>query len=69
MIGQLIGSDLPTPSEAGAMHEKLIDAMVPGYQAEFDPVEAETAGAFFEDALSEADAIASVDDADGMPPP
>ena len=43
--------------------DKLIDAMTPGYQAEFDPEEAERAGAFVEDALSEADALASVVDA------
>lgn len=42
---------------------KLIDAGVPGYQADFDPDEAETAGAFEEDALSEADAFASTHDA------
>lgn len=38
---------------------KLLDAMTPGYQAEFDPDEAEQAGAFIEDALSEEDALAS----------
>ena len=41
------------------VREKLIDAQNPGYQAEFDPIEAEAAGAFPEDALSEADALAS----------
>ena len=44
------------------MHEKLVDAQTPGYQAEFDPAEAEAAGAFPEDALSEADALASMHD-------
>ena len=44
------------------LREKLIDAMTPGYQAEFDPEEAERAGAFAESALSEADALASTDD-------
>ena len=39
--------------------EKLLDAMTPGYQAEFDPDEADRAGAFIEDALSEEDALAS----------
>ncbi len=38
---------------------KLADAMTPGYQAEFDPEEAERAGAFVEDALSEQDAAES----------
>ena len=44
---------------AGALCEKLLDAMTPGYQAEFDPDEAEQAGAFVEDALSEQDAAES----------
>lgn len=38
---------------------KLLDAMIPGFQAEFDPDEADQAGAFIEDALSEEDAMAS----------
>ena len=42
-----------------ALHEKLVDAQIPGYQVEFDPEEAECAGAFVEDALSEDDAVAS----------
>ncbi|CAB0711958.1 Protein TraD [Corynebacterium diphtheriae] len=42
-----------------AIREKLLDAEVPGYQAEFDPEEAERVGAFFEDALSEQDAAES----------
>jgi hypothetical protein len=44
---------------AGALREKLLDALTPGYQAEFDPDEAEQAGAFVEDALSEQDATES----------
>ena len=44
------------------LREKLLDAMTPGYQAEFDPEEADRAGAFEESALSEADALASTDD-------
>jgi hypothetical protein len=44
---------------ADALRAKLIDAQTPGYQAEFDPEEAERAGAFVEDALSEDDAAAS----------
>lgn len=44
---------------AAALAEKLTDAMTPGYQAEFDPDEAERAGAFAEDALSEKDAAES----------
>jgi hypothetical protein len=46
---------------AGALREKLTDA-APGFQAEFDPEEAERAGAFVEDALSEQDAAESGDD-------
>ena len=44
---------------AAALREKLIDALTPGYQVEFDPDEAEQAGAFVEDALSEQDAAES----------
>ncbi len=44
--------------------EKLSDAMTPGFEAEFDPEEAERAGAFHEDALSEADALDSCIDAE-----
>ena len=39
--------------------QKLIDAQTPGFQAEFDPDEAELLGAFTEDALSETEALAS----------
>lgn len=41
---------------------KLDDALTPTYQAEFAPDEAEAAGAFLEDALSEDDAAASAHD-------
>jgi len=44
---------------AEAPLEKLADASTPGYQVEFDPEEAERAGAFIEDALSEEDAMES----------
>lgn len=44
---------------AAALREKLTDALTPGYVAEFDPDEAERAGAFVEDALSESDAAES----------
>lgn len=50
-----------------SVHEKLADALTPGYQAEFDPAEAEAAGAFAEDALSEADAVASTHDTAQFP--
>ena len=39
--------------------DKLNDAMTPGFEVEFDPDEAEHAGAFQEDALTEADALDS----------
>lgn len=47
---------------AEALRDKLADAQTPGYQAEFDPEEAQRAGAFIEDALSEADALESTED-------
>lgn len=46
-------------SEHDVLLEKLTDAGTPGFQAEFDPDEAERAGAFYEDALSEQDALDS----------
>ena len=42
--------------------EKMKDAMTPGYEVEFTPEEAEVAGAFEEDALSESDAAESAGD-------
>jgi hypothetical protein len=54
-----------TANADAALNEKLTDAMIPGFAAEFDPEEAERAGAFDEDALSEADALDScIDPAD-----
>ena len=53
-----------TADADAALNEKLSDAMTPGFEAEFDPEEAERAGAFHEDALSEADALDSCMDAD-----
>lgn len=44
---------------AAVLSEKLTDAMTPGFVVDFDPDEAERAGAFTEDALSEADALES----------
>ena len=53
---------------AAAVREKLADAEVPGYQAEFDPDEAERAGAFVEDAMSEEDALEStIDQLEAVP--
>ena len=44
------------------LNEKLRDALTPGFVAEFDPDEAQRAGAFVEDALSERDAADSAPD-------
>ena len=46
-------------SAAAALRDKLTDLLIPGYSVEFDPDEAEQAGAFKEDALSEQDAAES----------
>ncbi|WP_347990331.1 conjugal transfer protein TraD [Methylomonas sp. AM2-LC] len=58
--------DVPTFDQAeiaeSVFKEKLLDAQTPGFEVEFDPAEAEQAGAFEEDALSEADAKESVID-------
>ena len=47
------------PEQKRQIIQKLTDAMVPGAMVEFDPEEAERAGAFVEDALSESDALES----------
>ena len=44
---------------------QAVDYVVPGFAAEFDPDEAQRAGAFAEDALSEADAADSAIDLEG----
>ena len=55
-FGEMIAAeDVP----ADVIKAKLLDAMTPGYQAEFDPDEADRVGAFIEDALSEEDALVS----------
>ena len=46
-------------SAAAALRDKMTDILVPGYEVEFDPEEAEQAGAFTEDALSLHDAAES----------
>lgn len=60
---QTVATDAATA--AAALAEKLADAGTPGYQVEFDPLEAEKVGAFREDALSEGDALGSADDLAG----
>lgn len=47
------------PSQDTAISDKLTDILTPRYVVEFDPIEAELAGAFTEDALSEDDATES----------
>lgn len=44
------------------LEEKLLDAETPGFEVSMDPDEAERAGAFSEDALSEAEAKESIID-------
>ncbi len=69
-IAQGVPSIDDTAAGAAALREKLADALTPGYQAEFDPEEAERAGAFREDALNELDAAGSTDDlADALEEP
>lgn len=55
-------SDNADADADAALREKLLDALVPGFAAEFDPDEAQRAGAFAEDALSEAAAADSAID-------
>ena len=52
---------------AGALREKLADAAKPGYQAEFDPEEAERVGAFVEDAAERGDDLAPAFITEGEP--
>ncbi|MCK9709865.1 hypothetical protein [Pseudomonas syringae] len=42
-----------------ALADKLADAMVPSFEVEFDPQEADEAGCFREDALNDQDATES----------
>lgn len=53
-------------NETQVLSEKLLDALTPGLQVEFDPDEAMKAGAFIEDALTEADAKDSCFDEMGI---
>jgi hypothetical protein len=46
----------PDPDRSTLAAVKLRDALVVGFEPEFTPNEADAAGAFFEDALREADA-------------
>ena len=57
-----IDVETDNPDITEIIQEKLLDAEIPGFQAEFDPLEAERLGAFKEDALSEEDALDSAID-------
>ena len=57
-----IDAETNNPDITEIIQEKLLDAEIPGFQAEFDPLEAERLGAFMEDALSEEDALESTID-------
>lgn len=61
----MINLDLILSKEELVM-EKLRDANIPGAVVEFDPDEAEMAGCFIETALSEEDALESVDYPDNL---
>jgi len=54
--------EIDNPDITEIIQEKLLDAEIPGFQAEFDPLEADRLGAFTEDALSEQDALESTID-------
>ena len=54
-----IDAETNNPDIKEVITDKLLDAEIPGFQAEFDPLEAERLGAFKEDALSEQDALDS----------
>ena len=46
-----IDAETNNPDITEIIQEKILDAEIPGFQAEFDPLEAERLGAFTEDAL------------------
>ena len=50
------------PQDIDIVAAKFLDAQTPGFEAEFTLDEAEEAGAFVEDALSEADAKESAEE-------
>lgn len=60
IVDQVIFDD--EGNSSSATREKMTDILTPGYQAEFDPLEADNVGAFVEDAMSELDALESTDD-------
>mgnify|MGYP000969799649 CR=1 FL=1 len=62
MNGPPIDAETHNPDIKEVIQEKLLDAEIPGFQVEFDPIEAQMLGAFTEDALSEQDALDSTID-------
>lgn len=48
------------------LQQKMLDAQLPGFKAQFEPLEAEMLGAFSEDALNENDALESAIDILGV---
>ena len=57
-----IDAETNNPDIQEVITDKLLDAEIPGFQAEFDPLAAQMLGAFTEDALSEQDALDSTID-------
>ena len=57
-----IDVETDNPDIQEVITDKLLDAEIPGFQAEFDPLEAERLGAFIEEALSGQDALDSTID-------
>lgn len=51
-----------TETDREILLEKLLDAQIPGFKAQFEPQEAELLGAFTEEAINEKDALESVID-------
>ena len=62
MNGPPIDAETHNPDIKEVIQEKLLAAEIPGFQVEFDPIEAQMLGAFTEDALSEQDALDSTID-------
>ena len=62
MLRPPIDVETNNPDIQEVITDKLLDAEIPGFQVEFDPLEAERLGAFKEDALSEQDALDSTID-------
>lgn len=54
--------ELPPAPTGAAINQKLVDVLTPGAFIEFDPQEAERAGAFADDAVDVQDAAESAPD-------